>query len=133
MLKFSKAQIKEHTRQIEEIKAAHEALEIAVTAFNETMATARDEVEEAQASLAALVAASNDWRRSLVEDDFRPEWDLKSEKWQDGEPGAVADSWLAAIEQEIEPPELEFPDELAEPETIYLAELDDMPTEPEDQ
>lgn len=131
-IKFTKAQVAEWREHIDNIRSAHDDLTEAVQRYNDVMRAEREKVEEAIGDVAQLVAAANEWRVGVASDDLRPEWELKSDKWQDSERGTAASEWIDAVEAEVEPPEVEFPDELEEPSDDYIEEMDNLATQPKE-
>jgi hypothetical protein len=102
---LKKSDLKRRDELAAALREKFQAVEDAVGAYNEALGEARDFVEDLA---------------SAAEDDFSS----KSDKWQEGERGEAARSWIDAL-QEFAPEDIEAPEEEA------AEALESLPERPE--
>ena len=98
-----------------------------------------DAANTLRAPIEALLAEYNEIieeARGFAEDiatTAEGEFDDKSEKWQEGEKGQAVSEWKDAWASiELEAVEIEWPEDLAEPELEHADNLETLPVEPEE-
>jgi hypothetical protein len=104
--KLNKGQISERDALAVDIRAKAEALDAAIKAYNEGMEPLAQAVTDAAREYNESLSDVREFVTGIAEDG-RAEFDEKSERWQAGEKGQSADSWIQAWEAvEIDPSEL---------------------------
>lgn len=97
------------------IRSKGEELNAAVEEFNETMQTAWEKVEAARDALNEELDSANQFRQEVWEaaDSYYAD---RSERWQEGDAGQEYQEFMGQWEEELEPVEVERPDDVSEPE-----------------
>jgi len=130
--KLSKADTERRDGYANDLRETASKLEDAVREYNDAVMTLRGPIE-------ALLAEYNETleeARGFAEDiatTAEGAFDDKSEKWQEGDKGQAVAEWKDAWASiELEPIEIEWPEDLAEPEFEHGDNLDALPVEPEE-
>lgn len=129
MKKLSRQQLQEKEQHVQKIREAKEALEREIGKFNTELGVLRNPVEQALANLNDAVTAANEFRQGIA-DDQENYYDERSEKWQEGDNGSAYSEWKDSWGNEFSEVEMEFPDELEEPDCDAADDLETMPDEP---
>lgn len=130
-LKLSKSQIAEKTERSAALAATHEALEQAISEYNDAAEALRAPVDAALEAFNEALFDARNWAEELG-GDLRNEFSEKSEKWQEGERGQAADQWLEQWEQyQPDAAEIDWPEPLEVPDGDNGDELDGIPDEPQ--
>ncbi len=131
MLKLSKSQIVEKEGHASDLGEKKEAMEQAVVAYNEAMATEWRKVEAAIQEYNDAVTSADEWR-AAINSDQASYFDDRSERWQAGEKGEAYSQWKDQWEEEFEKVEVEKPDDLEiDPDDIVSKLNDDLMESPE--
>jgi len=132
LFKLGKEQNEQRDTLATRIQEEREALDTAVTAFNDAMTTARADLQEKIDAYNEVLAEA----KSFVDDvaqNWENDFEEKSERWQEGEKGeavrAMIEAWQNADLEEVS---VDMPDE----EVSFDAEmhdelLNDLPSEAE--
>jgi hypothetical protein len=131
MLKLNKAELDERDTIVQRLNTHKDNVEAAIIAFNEAVETAFNEVESAVNAYNEAIGAANSLKSTLAES-ARGYFEEKSEKWQEGENGEKYASWIEALEEEIEPLEIEAPTEIPEAEFDAIDTFESLPTNPDE-
>jgi hypothetical protein len=94
------------------------------THIMEALAEARAEIEAAGDRYNEVLEQARAFAQEVAED-RRADWDLKSERWQEGDKGQAADAWISEWENFDS-------EEAAEPDMDGAADLDNLPDCAED-
>jgi hypothetical protein len=113
------------------IKAS--GLAIAITDYNETMATVAPALRGALDSYNEAIEAARNFVNGIAEP-AREEYDNKSEKWQESEKGVEAGRWISEWEEiNLEDADIDLPEPLEEIDPLELAaEMEDLPDGPKE-
>jgi hypothetical protein len=107
------------------VKAA--ALNVAIAAFNRGAEPLSRAVAEAQAGYNETLEMARALAGNVAET-AREVFDAKSEKWQDGETGTQARSWIEQWEMNLDEVDLNLPEPLEELDPdAHADELEDAP------
>lgn len=125
--KLSKADDKRRDGFVAELEIKGGKLSQAISEFNAAMQEAWSKVEAAQTEYNELLGEISEFRDEIVSE-RQGEWDDKSEKWQEGERGEAAQSWITAWENiDFSEVDISQPDELEEPDLAHRDELENAP------
>lgn len=128
MKKFSKAQQSSIEAAVAAIEKAKDELNTDIESFNIDMEEVRDEVRRSLQKYNDELAKLKDLYSELA-GTAREYYDERSDTWREGDAGQAYSDWCDEMENvDLEPIEIEFPDELGEPDYPELEEL--VPTEP---
>lgn len=123
MKKLSKAQLQEKDTLATALDDKYNALELALTGFNESRTASWQLVE-------AAIGEYNEARQSIqdfkdnIASDIQSYIDERSERWQESDAASAYSEWLSEYENEYpeaeisEPDAVEMPDDLANAETV---------------
>lgn len=128
MTKLSKANIKERDALCVKLRAAHDALEAAVEAFNAALAAEWEKVEMARDAYNAEIQDANSWRSELAQE-VQDYIDDKSDKWQEGDKGQAVSAFKDALGEDLPEVELEQPEELRFDHEATADVIEQMPEE----
>ena len=110
MKSITKADLKLRDELCSQIRKAHEALEVAVDAFNNAMVEPWGAVEDALEKYNSIVSDLESWKEDITSQ-IQEYIDERSEKWQEGDRGQAYQEWLSAYENtSIESVEMSMPD-----------------------
>jgi hypothetical protein len=128
--KVSKEQLAKRDALTADLRAKAEALNVAITAFNENVEQLSRPVAEAQADYNKTLEMARVLAEDIAED-AQKEFDAKSERWQISERGEQVREWIEQWELGLEEVELALPELLDEidPEE-HAVELDDAMASP---
>lgn len=124
--KMTKAQLKERDGLATQLKELGEALKEKREAANAALGELRTAVEEYNDRLDAAKTFVDELAEAAQE-----AYDEKSEKWQEGEKGDAASSWIDELQNAEIPEELDLvvPDDIDEPELDHAETLEGLPEE----
>ena len=129
--KLNKAELTRRNALYDEIMGAGEDLLAAVAAYNEAMAEQAQKVQEALDAYNSALSDARDFRDEIV-GDRDGDYQDKSEAWQEGDKGQAVRTWIDEWEgAELDEVEIEFPEELEEPDLAHADALNDLPEEAE--
>ena len=127
---LSKNQSKAKADASQALRTAAEQVTAAVGAFNKAVEDAQQSVTEALAAYNAVLENTCGFAEQIVAD-MQESYDGRSEKWQESERGQAykdwLDEWCGLCLDEIE---IDFPDDLDEPDLSAAETLDDLPEKP---
>ena len=109
--KLTKTERKEIDGLLQALLDAHALLDNAVLVYNEALTAAHTEL---QPHVEAYNGAASDlvgYVNGLAEE-HDEEWNNRSEKWQEGEAGSAAQSWIESLRIEIDECDIDAPDEI---------------------
>lgn len=124
--KMTKAQLKERDGLASGLKEAAAELKEKIEAANSALADVRTSVEEYNAKL----ESAKEFVEGIAEA-AQEAYDEKSEKWQEGEKGDAASSWIDELQSADIPEELELtiPEDIDEPELNHDETLEGLSEE----
>lgn len=130
-LKLSVADAQELDRKVQAVKELKDKIEDEIAVANAKIAEIVEEVNISVRSLGMATADLEKFIQSQAED-WRAEYDEKSEKWQEGDKGSAADSFIADWENTSLPTydDLTLPD-LELEEELDLDAVENLPREVE--
>lgn len=125
--KLTAAEAKQRDALRDALTDAAELLQAAVAEYNAVMTEHAEKVQAALDAYNQAVSEARYFRDDIVaerEDDYGD----KSEKWQESEKGEAVRSWIDEWEgAELDDLEIEFPEELDEPDAAHADTLDNLP------
>src|SRR5215510_15034516 len=126
MQALSKAQLVTLKTLFETLTTRYEAFEEAVDDFNATQAEAWNEVLAAEEAYNEAVTTANEWLGEVKEaiEEYVNE---RSEKWQESDRGQAYAAWLEAFSVELEESDLSEPAELTLDVDNAAGMLEDLP------
>lgn len=133
-MKLSREEDKQRDRIAAELGEAVAAVESAVAEYNGMLATIREPVAAALATLNAKLEEARGFASGIV-DEAREEFDGKSERWQESDKGQAVSSWLDQWDEAasaLDDVEIEFPDDIEFDEPGAASTLLELPREPEE-
>lgn len=123
---------KERDALLDKLRGAATDVQTAISDMNEAMADHKTSVEEAQEVYNELLGELQAFRDARVEE-WRGEYDEKSEKWQEGERAETVSSWIEEYEGiDLEDINIDLPDDVDEPDMDHadsFAELQESASE----
>jgi chromosome segregation ATPase len=127
--KLSKQEVTKRDEHVESLEKAWAELQQAINAYNESEPKLREPIDKAVADYNEAVEEAKGFAEEIA-NRVEGEYDEKSEKWQEGEKGQAAaelrDAWQTI---DMEPIELEWPEDLAIEDPDHAPELSELPTE----
>jgi hypothetical protein len=134
--KLSKQRIAERNTVIALLREKGEALEGAISDYNDLMARAWAALDRPLEEYNAVVEAVREESEGLggTVQDWRDAWAEKSQSWQQGERGVATDAFIAAYEEAIallEPVEVEEPEPVEVPDFSAPNLLEECLDEPD--
>lgn len=112
---------------VERLRVQREVIEARVDDFNGAASTAWDRVRLALEDYESVRTEAEELRDEVVSDGESAISD-KSEKWQEGEKGQAASSWVEEWSGlDLEEIELEEPDEIEIPDLSHADDLEALP------
>lgn len=108
------------------LRDAATELASAIEAYNAAMEEQQNEVKEAQDTYNNALAELRVFRDERVEQ-WRGEYDERSEKWQESDKGGTVSSWLEGWEgMDLDDIEVTLPDEIDEPDMNHASEFEEL-------
>jgi len=130
-MKLNKQDEKKRDELVSELNKLRTEIEEAIGKFNDGVATLKEPVTAAIEKYNAELENARAWTEDIA-NQAESEFDEKSDKWQEGERGEAARSWIDEWQSaELEEFQLEFPDELADDLPDHIETLENLPVEPE--
>lgn len=130
MKALDKEQEKKKGELVDAIRSAHAELETAIKAFNETVETAKDEVQGKLNTLNEKITEAGEWTESIASD-MDSYYEEKSERWQEGEKGQEYSAWKEEYENfSADSVDVDFPDDIEVPDCTVGDDLENLPDEP---
>jgi hypothetical protein len=131
MKKISKDLLNERDQIIANIRAKRAKLDAAIEAYNEAMAKAWAEVEDAIQHYNETLEPAREWAAGIT-GDIDTYMSERSDKWQESDKAGAYESWKSDIESaELEDVSIDQPDQLDPDELEDHAQiLYDLPEEP---
>lgn len=127
--KLTKAEGEQRTELVEKLGKAVAQLEDDVREYNEKVGELRAPVEAALAAYNALVEEARGFCEDIV-NERETDYDGKSEKWQEGDKGEAARSWIDEWQNvDLSELEIEFPDDLEVDAPTHADDLQNLPEE----
>lgn len=128
MKKLSKTEIKEKDDLATKIEAAATKVRAAVEAINEKLL---DLIREAESAVEEYNATVDEWNefRSGIEEQQQEFFDNRSESWQEGDAGSDYQGWIDEWVDEPEHIEIDFPDQIQEPDLDLADHINQLPDE----
>jgi uncharacterized protein YukE len=128
MNKLTKQQQADLDKLVESSQEAHKALTEGIDAFNEALEAARAKLTESIEKYNATVEQANEFM-TAIHDDMDSYYSDKSERWQEGDAGNAYQEWMEPWGTEIDPLEIDLPDDIEHPEDVLTETLNDLPRE----
>jgi len=129
--KLTQAEAKRRDELVEALQKAQGELDDAVSEYNEKSQEIRGPVEEAVSAYNAVVEEAHDFAEDVASDGDTA-FDEKSEKWQEGERGEAARSWIDEWQNaDFNEIEINWPDDLEIEAPGHAGNLEALPTEAE--
>ena len=111
MKSISRAQAKERERIAKELDQRQDELQGVVNQYNAELEQWRERFRVACESLSDTVSEANGWIEEVA-GDVLSFMDDHEEAWLEGDKGCEYQEWLSELQQEIDPIEVELPDDL---------------------
>lgn len=128
--KLTKDKLKQRDEKIEALREAGEKLKEAVEAANVEIAGIREKLEPLVDEYNAKITEAVEFVNELGEE-FRGEFDDKSERWQEGDKGSEVNDWIETFESfALEEISLSLPDDIEEPDVGHTEELESLNESP---
>lgn len=128
MKSLDKQQVKRLQALTATLHEKADALLEQIGVFNTAMQGHRQAVEKALEDYNATLEEAEQFREE-VHADMETYWDERSEKWQEGDAGSDYSDWKDSWSQTLDAVEIDFPEDLDEPELTHAEDLESLGTE----
>ena len=130
--KLSKAESKRRDGLVAEIEIAAGKLSDAVTAFNETLAQAREALEQARDAYNDTLEQAREFAEDIASS-REAEISERSERWQESEKAQAAQAFVESWQGiDLDPVDIDMPEDLESPDLPHRDELEALPAAAEE-
>ena len=131
--KLTKTEAVSRAELVNNLTKSKVEVQSAIAAFNEAVEREWQIVQEMINGYNEHLGAAREFRDRIVED-RQTDWDMRSEKWQDGDRGRAAGEWIEAWENlALDDLEMDTPGEVEEPDMDEDENLGELPDAMDDE